>query len=57
MHSKALENFLKEGLFVGISSGSVMFGAIQKAREMKEGLIVALFADNGFKCLSTGLFN
>jgi len=48
--------FLKEGLFVGISSGSVMYGAIQKAREIEEGLIVALCADSGFKYLSTGLF-
>lgn len=47
---------VKEGLFVGISSGSAMYGAVQKAKELKEGLIVVLFADHGFKYLSTGCF-
>ncbi len=47
---------LSEGLFVGISSGSAMYGAISKAREIKEGLIVTLFGDHGFKYLSTKLF-
>jgi cysteine synthase B len=46
----------KEGLFVGISSGSAMYGAILKAKEIEKGLIVALFADHGFKYLSTNLF-
>jgi cysteine synthase len=46
----------KEGLFVGISSGSAMYGAVQKAKELKEGFIVVLFADHGFKYLSTGCF-
>jgi cysteine synthase len=49
--------FLEEGLFVGVSSGSVMYGAIQKAKKMKEGLIVTVLADSGFKYLSTGLFS
>jgi cysteine synthase B len=52
----ARDLLLKEGLFVGISSGSVMCGAIRKAKEMNEGLIVALFGDHGFKYLSTNLF-
>jgi cysteine synthase len=52
----ARDLFLKEGLFVGISSGSAMFGAIRKAEEIKRGLIVALFGDHGFKYLSTNLF-
>jgi cysteine synthase B len=47
---------VKEGLFVGISSGSAMYGAVSKAREMKIGTIVVLFADHGFKYLSTGCF-
>jgi cysteine synthase B len=46
----------KEGLFVGISSGSAIYGAIQTAKEIGSGLIVALFADHGFKYLSTGCF-
>jgi cysteine synthase len=52
----ARDLFLKEGLFVGISSGSAMFGAIRKAEETKAGLIVTLFGDHGFKYLSTNLF-
>lgn len=47
---------LMEGLFVGISSGSAMWGAIQKAKTLDEGLIVTVFGDHGFKYLSTGLF-
>jgi len=47
---------LKEGLFVGISSGSTMWGAIQKAKEINEGLIVAILGDNVFRYLSTKLF-
>jgi cysteine synthase len=52
----ARDLFLKEGLFVGISSGSAMVGAIRKARDIKEGLIVTLFGDHGFKYLSTNIF-
>jgi len=47
---------LMEGLFVGISSGSAMWGAIQKTKTIDEGLIVTVFGDHGFKYLSTGLF-
>lgn len=49
--------FLKEGLFVGISSGSAMYGAIRKAEEIEDGLIITLFGDHGFKYLSTRLFS
>jgi len=52
----ARDLLLKEGLFVGISSGSAMWGAIQKAKEINEGLIVTIFGDSGFKYLSTNLF-
>jgi cysteine synthase len=52
----ARDLLLKEGLFVGISSGSVMWAAIQKAKEIDEGFIVAILGDHGFKYLSTGLF-
>ncbi len=47
---------VKEGLFAGISSGSAMYGAIQKAKEIAKGLIVAVLGDHGFKYLSTDLF-
>jgi len=52
----AREVLLNEGLFVGISSGSTMWVAIQKATEIKQGLIVTIFGDHGFKYLSTNLF-
>ena len=52
----ARDLFLKEGLFVGISSGSAMWGALRKAKEIKKGLIVTLSGDHGFKYLSTNLF-
>jgi cysteine synthase len=52
----ARELLLKEGLFVGVSSGSVMWAAVQKAKTLDEGLIVTVFGDHGFKYLSTGLF-
>jgi cysteine synthase len=46
---------IKEGLFAGISSGSAVYGALQKAREIKEGLIVVVLGDHAFKYLSTDL--
>lgn len=49
----------KEGLFVGISSGAVMYVAIKKARELGKGkTIITIFPDGGEKYLSTEfLFN
>jgi cysteine synthase B len=52
----ARELLLREGLFVGISSGSTMWSAIKKAKEINQGLIVTIFGDHGFKYLSTNLF-
>lgn len=52
----ARDLFTKEGLFGGISSGSAMCGAIQKAKEIQRGLIVTVLGDHGFKYLSTNLF-
>ncbi len=45
-----------EGLFVGMSSGAAMHVALEKAREMEEGLIVVIFPDSGERYLSTPLF-
>ncbi|MCX8069542.1 MAG: pyridoxal-phosphate dependent enzyme, partial [Thermodesulfovibrionales bacterium] len=47
---------LKEGLFVGMSSGAAVWGAIQKAHKMKEGNIVVILPDRGDRYLSTSLF-
>jgi len=55
-YGTARDLLLREGLFVGISSGSAMWGAVQKAKMLDEGLIVTIFGDHGFKYLSTDLF-
>ncbi len=47
---------LEEGLFVGMSSGAAMWGAIKKAKEMKDGTIVVILPDRGDRYLSTALF-
>ena len=39
----------KEGLFVGPSSGSVMFSMLQFSKEIDKGVIVGIFADDGRK--------
>lgn len=47
----------KEGLFLGMSSALALYFAIKKARELGKGKnIVVLFPDNGFKYLSTPLY-
>ncbi len=46
----------KEGIFAGISCGSVVYGAIKQAERIKEGKIVCLLADGGWKYLSTSLW-
>jgi len=46
----------EEGLFVGMSSGAAMHVALEKAKEMEEGLIVVIFPDSGERYLSTELF-
>ena len=45
-----------EGLFVGMSSGAAVAGAVQVARRMTRGTIVALLPDRGDRYLSTGVF-
>lgn len=46
----------EEGIFAGISSGSVVYGAIRQAERMDSGNIVCLLADGGWKYLSTSLW-
>jgi cysteine synthase len=48
---------LEEGIFVGISSGAAMYVALQKAKEIKNGLIVTMLPDGGEKYISTSLFD
>ena len=46
-----------EGIFAGISSGAALAGCLKIAERIKEGVIVTIFPDNGYKYLSTeGLF-
>ncbi len=46
----------KEGIFVGMSSGAAMFGALQIIKGLKDALVVVLFPDGGERYLSTNLF-
>ena len=46
---------LQEGIFVGPSSGAIFHVAMQKAKELKTGLIVSIAPDGGEKYLSTTL--
>ena len=46
----------REGLFVGMSSGAAVAGALQTARTMTRGTIVVLLPDRGDRYLSTGVF-
>ena len=47
---------LDAGIFVGVSSGAVLASAIRAARRLESGTIVMLFADGGWKYLSTGIY-
>jgi cysteine synthase B len=47
---------LKEGIFVGMSSGAAMYASIKLAEKLEKGTIVTIFPDRGEKYLSTLLF-
>jgi cysteine synthase B len=47
---------LEEGIFVGMSSGAAMAGAVKVAQDMDCGTIVVLLPDRGDRYLSTALF-
>jgi S-sulfo-L-cysteine synthase (O-acetyl-L-serine-dependent) len=42
----------REGLFAGISSGAAMAAALRVASELREGVVVTIFPDAGYKYLS-----
>jgi cysteine synthase B len=45
-----------DGVFVGMSSGAAVAGAVRVAKGMKEGTVVAVLPDRGDRYLSTMLF-
>ena len=46
----------EEGIFAGMSCGAAMHVAVEKAKELKEGLIVVILPDSAERYLSTELF-
>jgi len=46
----------REGIFVGMSSGAAVAGALKIARQMDKGIIVVILPDRGDRYLSTTLF-
>jgi cysteinyl-tRNA synthetase len=48
---------VKEGLFVGMSSGAAMAVALDQAKRLQNGVIVVIFPDSGERYLSTELFS
>ncbi len=46
----------KEGLLVSPSAGGALYGALEIIREIREGIVVIIFADGGDKYLSTQLW-
>jgi cysteine synthase B len=51
-HEMVLRLAREEGLFVGISSGAAAVAALRVASQLKEGIVVTLFPDAGYKYLS-----
>jgi len=46
----------KEGIFVGHSGGAVAFATLEYAKKLKEGVLVTLFPDGGYRYLSGGIW-
>jgi cysteine synthase B len=47
---------VREGIFVGMSSGAAIAGALRIAKELNSGTVVAILPDRGDRYLSTTLF-
>ena len=54
--STARELAIREGLFVGMSSGAAVAGALQIAQSIESGTIAVILPDRGDRYLSTTLF-
>lgn len=46
----------REGIFAGVSAGGALYCALRVAQRLERANIVVLFADGGWKYLSTGLW-
>src|SRR5579859_3299415 len=46
----------EEGIFAGVSSGAIASIAVRIARELDEGNVVFVVADDGWKYLSSGIY-
>lgn len=46
----------KEGIFIGHSGGAVAFAALEYAKRLKEGVLVTVFPDGGYRYLSGGIW-
>ncbi len=46
----------EEGIFVGMSSGAALAGAVNIAKNLDKGVVVVIFPDGGERYLSTSLF-
>lgn len=47
---------LTQGIFVGMSSGAAVYGAMQASKDLKNGTVVCILPDRGDRYLSTTLF-
>ena len=47
----------EEGLFVGVSSGAIASIAVRVASEIEDGNVVFIVCDDGWKYLSSGVYN
>ncbi len=47
----------KEGVFVGLSSGAAVAGALHIGKEMEKGVVVTVLPDRGDRYLSTGVYD
>lgn len=46
----------KEGIFIGHSGGAVAYATLEYAKKLKEGVLVTVFPDGGYRYLSGGIW-
>ncbi|MBI2486410.1 MAG: cysteine synthase family protein [Deltaproteobacteria bacterium] len=46
----------KEGIFVGHSGGAAVYSTLEYAKRLKEGVLVTILADGGYRYLSGGIW-